>query len=294
MAERLPEGCVTSVRPPHPGGRRLELHAHTHFSDGQLSPEALVALAIEREVAALAVTDHDSVEGIAPAVAAAGSQLEIVPGIEISSALEGHDLHILGYFFDPTSVRLRERLERFREERRQRAIAILDRLAELGMPVSADEVFAAAGPGVVGRPHVAHALLRAGHVTTMEQAFQKYLGMRGEAFVPRPEFASADAVRIIREAGGVAVLAHPGILTHRIVEELRDAGLGGVEVWHPQHGMAAQRRWYETAKELGLVPTGGSDFHGPHRGAGLGDMPVPERTLDDLRARALGSTHRSS
>ena len=284
---------IPAARPPHPGGRRLELHAHTHFSDGQLSPQALVALALERGVAALAVTDHDSVEGIAPAVLAAGSQLEIVPGIEISSALEGHDLHILGYFFDPTSVPLRERLERFREERRLRAIAIMARLAELGMPVSADEVFAAAGPGVVGRPHVAQALLRAGHVATMEQAFQKYLGMRGQAFVPRPEFASAEAVRTIRDAGGVAVLAHPGLVTYRIAEQLRDAGLGGVEVWHPQHGMAAQRRWYETAKELDLVPTGGSDFHGPHRGAGLGDMPVPERTLDDLRSRAVGSARRS-
>lgn len=283
---------MTSSRPPHPGGRRLELHAHTHFSDGLLSPGALVELAVDRGVAVLAVTDHDSVEGIAPAVAAAGTRVEIVPGIEVSSALEGHDLHILGYFFDPASVMLRERLERFREERRLRAIAIIERLAALGVPVSADEVFAAAGPGVVGRPHVAHALLREGHVATMEQAFQKYLGMRGQAFVPRPEFASAEAIRIITEAGGVAVLAHPGTLETRIVEQLRDAGLGGIEVWHPQHGMAAQKRWYETAKALGLVPSGGSDFHGPHRGAGLGDMPVPERTLGDLRARAADSAHR--
>ena len=283
---------MTASRPPHPGGRRLELHAHTHFSDGMLSPAALVELAVDRDVAVLAVTDHDSVEGIAPATAAAGSRVEIVPGIEISSTLEGLDLHILGYLFDPLSASLRERLERFREERRLRALAIIERLAALGLPVSADEVFASAGPGVVGRPHVAHALLRAGHVASMEQAFQKYLGMRGQAFVPRPEFASAEAVRIIRDAGGVAVLAHPGMLERRIVEQLRDAGLGGVEVWHPQHGMTAQKRWYETAKELGLVPTGGSDFHGPHRGAGLGDMPVPERTLEDLRARTAGPTRR--
>lgn len=279
-------------RPPHPGGRRLELHAHTHFSDGQLSPGALVELALDRGVSVLAVTDHDSVDGIAPAIAAAGTRLEIVAGIEISSALEGHDLHILGYFLDPASLALRERLVSFREERRQRALAIIARLAELGVPVSADEVFESAGPGVVGRPHVAHALLRAGHVMTMEQAFQKYLGMRGEAYVPRPEFPSAEAIRAIRDAGGVAVLAHPGTLTTRIVEQLCEAGLGGVEVWHPQHGTAAQKRWYETAKALGLVPSGGSDFHGPHRGAGLGDMPVPERTLDDLRARAAGSAHR--
>lgn len=280
------------TRPPHPGGRRLELHAHTHFSDGALSPEQLVDLAVERGLFALAVTDHDSVEGIAPAVAAAEDRLELVPGIEISSTFAGQDLHILGYFIDPESATLRERLARFRDERRQRALAIIARLAELGAPVSAEEVFASAGPGVVGRPHVAQALVRAGHVMTIELAFQKYLGPRGSAFVPRPAFPSAEAVRVIRDAGGVAVLAHPGLVARPTVETLAEAGLAGIEVWHPQHNPAAQKRWFEVARELGLVPSGGSDFHGPHRGAGLGDMPVPERSLDDLRARAAGPAAR--
>jgi predicted metal-dependent phosphoesterase TrpH len=135
---------------------------------------------------------------------------------------------------------------------------------------------------------VAQALVRAGHVMTIELAFQKYLGPRGSAFVPRPAFPSAEAVRVIREAGGVAVLAHPGLVPRRMVETLAEAGLAGLEVWHPQHNPAAQKRWFEVARELGLVPSGGSDFHGPHRGAGLGDMPVPERSLADLRARAAG------
>ena len=274
-----------SERPPHPGGRRLELHAHTHFSDGVLSPQELVELAIERGVAVLAVTDHDSVEGIAPAIAAAGHRLEVVPGIEVSSMLEGHDLHILGYFLDTASEALRERLILFREERRERALTILDRLRELGVPVPAEEVFASAGPGVVGRPHVAHALLRAGHVPSIEAAFQQYLGTHGAAFVQRPAFHSAEAIRMIRAAGGVAVLAHPGSLSRLLVEQLAAAGLTGIEVWHPQHGMPAQRRWYQVAQELSLVPSGGSDFHSPHRGAGLGDMAVPERTLEDLRSR---------
>ena len=283
---------MTAARPPHPGGRRIELHAHTHFSDGALSPESLVELALEHDITALAITDHDSVEGIAPALAAAGTDIEIVPGIEISSLLEGHDLHILGYFLDSESSALRERLALFRDERRQRALDIIARLEKLGVPVSADEVFGSAGPGVVGRPHVAQALLRAGHVPTIELAFQKYLGLRGSAFVPRPAFASTEAVRVIRDAGGVAVLAHPGTLERRLVEQLAEAGLAGIEVWHPQHGMPAQKRWFQTAQELGLVPSGGSDFHGPHRGAGLGEMPVPERSLDDLRARAAGPAAR--
>ena len=278
---------MSTPRPAQYGGR-LELHAHTHFSDGLLSPADLVERALEAGITALAITDHDSVEGIAPAIEAAAGRIEIVPGIEVSSSFEGMDLHILGYFIDPHSQPLLAALERFRVERRERAIAIMARLAELGVPVDADEVFAAAGPGVVGRPHVAHALLKAGYVPTVDLAFQRYLGARGSAFVPRPEFPSSGAVRVIGEAGGVAVLAHPGALPRRIIETLAEAGLTGVEVWHPQHGAAAQKRWYETAKELGLVPSGGADFHGPHRGAGIGDMAVPPRTLEDLRSRAPG------
>lgn len=270
----------------------MELHSHTHFSDGALSPEQLVELAVERGLAVLAVTDHDSVEGVAPAVAAAGSRLEVVPGIELSSTFQEQDLHVLGYFIDPCSPVLLDRLARFRDERRQRALAIVRRLEELGVAVSLDEVFAVAGPGVVGRPHVAQALLRAGHVPSIEAAFQKYLGAHGSAFVHRPEFPSAEAVGIVRDAGGVAVLAHPGLLARRAVEELADAGLAGIEVWHPQHNLAAQKRWFQVAKDLGLVPCGGSDFHGPHRGAGLGEMPVPERSLADLRARAAGHAAR--
>ena len=274
-------------RPTVNGGRRLDLHAHTHFSDGQLSPADLVELAVSRQLVALAITDHDTVDGIAPALEAAGDRIDIVPGIEISSLLEGQDLHILGYFLDAASPDLQCRLGRFRDERRDRARAILDRLRQLGAEVDDESVFAAAGPGVVGRPHVAQALVRAGHVPSVDVAFQRYLGPRGEAFVPRPAFPSEEAIATIRAAGGVAVLAHPGsALPVLQVERLHEAGLTGIEVWHPQHNMATQRRWKETADRLGLVPSGGSDFHGTHRGAGLGDMPVPERTLERLRTAA--------
>jgi 3',5'-nucleoside bisphosphate phosphatase len=287
---------VTASRPPARGGR-IELHAHTHFSDGALSPAELVALAAERRIAALAITDHDSVDGVAPALAAADALRdrsggrtdaapEIVAGIEISSSLDGQDLHVLGYFVDWRSDALGSRLAHFRDERRARARAILDRLAVLGVPVAAEDVFASAGPGVVGRPHIAQALLRAGHVPTIDVAFQRYLGTRGSAFVPRPAFHSAEAVRVIRDAGGAAVLAHPATIATRLVEQLAGSGLAGIEVWHPQHGASTQKRWYEVARALDLVPSGGSDFHGPHRGVGLGEMPVPERALEDLRARA--------
>lgn len=275
-----------SERPPQSGGRRVDLHAHTIFSDGQLSPEELLDHARARNVGTLGITDHDNVDAVPRALAAAGD-VTVVPGIEISSTLDDLDLHMLGYFIDHTDAALLARLAGFRDERRRRAEAILARLRDLGMPVDEAEVFAAAGPGVVGRPHVAHALVRAGHVPSVDVAFQRYLGPRGAAFIQRPSFHSEEAIAVIHAAGGAAVLAHPGAsLPEHIVVRLRDAGLDGVEVWHPQHGPNAQKRWYETATKLGLIPSGGSDFHAPHRGAGLGDMPVPEKTVEALRAAA--------
>ena len=287
---------MTGGHPPARGGR-IELHAHTHFSDGTLSPAELVTLAAERGLTALAITDHDSVEGVPHAFAAADALRtvrtgedatlpEVVAGIEISSTLEGNDLHVLGYFIDWRSETLGARLSRFRDERRARAREILHRLASLGVPVAEEEVFAAAGPGVVGRPHIANALLKAGHVPTIDVAFQRYLGTRGAAFVPRPAFHSGEAVRAIRDAGGAAVLAHPALIATRLVEQLAESGLAGLEVWHPQHGISSQKRWREVARALDLVASGGSDFHGPHRGVGLGEMPVPDRALEELRARS--------
>ena len=264
-------------------GRRVDLHAHTFFSDGQLSPEELVAHALSRGLVALAITDHDTVEGIARALVAGGGRIRIVPGIELSTTLDGADLHLLGYFIDYQSESLRERLEAYREDRRQRALAIMARLRELGVPVDETAVFAAAGPGVVGRPHVAHALVRGGHVPSVEAAFQQYLGPRGRAFVPRPAVHTEEAIACIREAGGASVLAHPGAqFPSVVVERLKRAGLDGIEVWHPQHGGAAVRRWREEARRLRLIESGGSDFHGTHRGAGLGEMPVPERAVEAL------------
>lgn len=278
---------MSATRPPQSGGRRVDLHSHTFFSDGQLSPEELVEHAVSRQVVTLGVTDHDTVEGIARALAAGEGRLRVVPGIEISSTLDGHDLHILGYFIDSLSESLLTRLALFRDERRQRALAIMERLRELGVPVDDQAVFAAAEPGVVGRPHVAHALVRAGHVPSVDAAFQQYLGARGSAFVHRPALHSEDAIACIREAGGASVLAHPGAhLPLTLVERLATAGLDGIEVWHPVHGQNAVRHWREVAQKLGLIASGGSDFHGTHRGAALGDMPVPERTVEALEDAA--------
>jgi hypothetical protein len=265
----------------------VDLHAHTNFSDGLLSPEALVARAIEKHLAALAVTDHDSVEALPRARAAAGAALELVPGIEMSTAFEGADLHILGYYVNPEHGPLRERLERFQHDRRHRAMAIIERLRELGAPVEAAVVLELAGPGVVGRPHVAEALIRAGLASDFDDAFERFLGIHAPAFVPRPAFSPEEAIALIHAADGVSVLAHPGPqMPDSVIERLRAVGLRGIEVWHPQHNASTVRRYRALAEHLQLLETGGSDFHGEHRSLDLGELPVPVTVLDPLKQAA--------
>jgi len=275
-------------RPPvRDGGRRIDLHAHTSFSDGLLSPEELVERAIDRQLVAVAVTDHDTVDGVARAHTAAAHRIEVVPGIEISSMLPGLDLHILGFYLDIEDATLLERLQRFRAERLERALAMVRRLSELGAPVDPEQVLALAGPGVVGRPHVAEALVRAGHVESLDAAFRRYLGARGEAFVPRPAFRPEEALALIHAAGGVSSLAHPGAMVpDSLIEHLAGEGLQGIEVWHPQHGATTVRRYRTLAARLGLLETGGSDFHGVGRSLDLGDIQVPASVLGPLKQAA--------
>lgn len=270
-----------------PGGRRVDLHAHTTFSDGLLTPEQLVARAIDKRLAAVAVTDHDTVEAIPRAHVAAGTTIELVPGIEMSTAFEGADLHILGFYLDPDHAPLRERLARFQRDRRERALAIVSRLRSMGVPVEMDVVLELAGPGVVGRPHVAEALIRAGLATNFDDAFERFLGTQAPAYVPRPAFSPEEAIALIHAADGVSVLAHPGAqMPDGVIERLHAAGLRGIEVWHPQHGAATMRRYRALADRLGMLATGGSDFHGEHRSLDLGEMPVPFSVLDSLKQAA--------
>ena len=276
-----------------PGGLRIDLHAHTTFSDGDLTPEELVQRAVARRIAALSITDHDSIEALPLARAAAGSALELIPGIEISTSENGLDLHILGYYIEAASPGMATRLARFREERGERMRRMVERLGQLGIRVELEDVLEIAGQGVIGRPHLAEALVRAGHAETADDAFRRLLGTHGLAYVPRPAFPAAEAIGLIHEAGGVSVLAHPGPgLVDSVMEGLAARGLDGIEVWHPQHGALTVRRYQALAARLGLLETGGSDFHGEHRSVDLGDVAVPERVLATLKraAAARGKT----
>lgn len=277
---------------------RIDLHLHTTHSDGSFSTRDVMAFAKQAGLTALAITDHDIVEGIAEATAI-GAELgiEVVPGVEISSRLGESELHILGYFLNWTDPLLAQRLSTLRDSRHTRNPKIVQRLNELGIPMTYEEVRALAGTESVGRPHIARLLMEKNVVTSAKEAFDRYLANGRPAFVDRELPEPAEAVRWIREAGGVPVLAHPtwvrtsadGLRT--LVRELKAAGLGGIEVHYSTHTPSQTTEYLELAKQCDLLITGGSDFHGVTKpdievGIGRGQLKVSEKLLDPLRKAA--------
>jgi predicted metal-dependent phosphoesterase TrpH len=270
----------------------VDLHAHTTASDGTLTPVELVREAARRGVRVLAITDHDSTEAVAPALAAAREHppLEIVPGIEINTEVTGVEVHVLGYFLDHAAEWLRDLLREFREERAARVYRITERLAELGLPVEAAEVLALVREGSAGRPHVAQVMVQKGYVSSVKEAFDRYLRAGGPAYVSHRKLSVRDACTLIHRAGGVAVMAHPGFQaeSEALIRELAGEGLlDGVECYYAEHTPEQTGHFVGLCRELGLVTTGGSDFHGPSvRAATLGQPPVPWAAWEELRRRA--------
>jgi predicted metal-dependent phosphoesterase TrpH len=266
-------------------GSTIDLHLHSTASDGSDAPEAVVALAERNGVRVMALTDHDSVEGYPAAEARAREAgIRLLSGIELSVHEEGSDVHLLAYGFDPAEPELKAAIARYREGRHDRARKILARLKGLGIRISMDEVESIAGGGAVGRPHVAEALLRGGFVETFNEAFQRYLGAHAPAYVAKPPVRLEEASRLVRDAGGVTVLAHPGTLNrdHHIPSWAR-RGLDGIEVWHSKHDAASVARYQGFAAMHGLLMTGGSDYHGERTPAvTVGSVAVPERILEPL------------
>jgi predicted metal-dependent phosphoesterase TrpH len=265
-----------------------DLHSHTLCSDGVLSPEALVDLAATRRVAALAVTDHDTVEGL-DAACARGVELgiEVVPGIELSIEEGSMDVHLLGYFVSRPAV-LADALAEIRRERVTRARRIVERLRELGYELEYAAVAARARGGVVGRPHVAEEMVARGHVASLNDAFDRWLGADRPAYIAKRSVGLAAGAALLRAAGAVPVVAHPGPSDlDALVPWLRDQGVAGLEVWHPKHDESQRGRYAEMARRHGLVPTGGTDFHREIPGGLLpGDLQIPMSVLDALRPHA--------
>ncbi|HNA45846.1 MAG: PHP domain-containing protein [Nitrospira sp.] len=280
---------------------RIDLHLHTTHSDGSCSTAEVMAFAKQAGLTALAITDHDIVDGI-PEATAIGKELgiEVVPGVEISSRLGESELHILGYFLNWTDPLLAQRLSTLRDSRHLRNPKIVQRLNELGIPITYEEVRALAGTESVGRPHIARLLMEKKFVTSAKEAFDRYLANGRPAFVDRELPEPAEAVRWIREAGGVPVLAHPTWVRTSaeglrvLVRDLKAAGLGGMEVHYSTHTPSQTTEYLDLARQCDLLVTGGSDFHGVTKpdidvGIGRGQLKVSQKLLDPLRKAATSS-----
>ena len=261
----------------------VDLHLHTTLSDGNLSPAELVRFCSEKGLKVIAITDHDSTNGIIEAVAAARSlgKITVIPGVELSAEEKGLEVHVLGYFVDHESPAFQELLEGFRDARLVRTHEIVRRLDEIGLPVSWERVKELAG-GAVGRPHVAAAMVEAGYVSYNAEAFDKYLGRGGPAYVGRVRLSARDAVALLAAQGAVPVIAHPTFSLPEsdrddlsrlkpLLEELRRDGLAGIEVYYKDYEAHVVEQLESLAADLGLIPCGGTDYHA----SGNPGEPVP-------------------
>jgi predicted metal-dependent phosphoesterase TrpH len=274
----------------------VDLHTHSTASDGSLSPREVVRYAREKGAAAISLTDHDTVEGLEEALSAGQEfDLEVIPGLEISAQYERGTMHILGYFFDPSDGVLNQELFRLQEARKERNPKIVEKLQALGIPIDIDQVQALAR-GQIGRPHIAQALFQLGTVSSLKEAFQKYLSKGALAYVDKFRFSPGKAISLILRAGGIPILAHPFTLNcpslrdlKNLVENLKAKGLYGMEVYYPEHTVEQTRNYLSLVRELKLIYTGGSDFHGNNREKtdlliGNGNLKIPYTVVENLKA----------
>lgn len=273
-----------------------DLHTHTTHSDGTTSVQHNVQLAVEAGLTGLGVTDHDTTAPYDEAFAAAdGTGLVIVPGVEFSAELDGSSVHVLGYWIDPDDQPLQTEMDRLRNERARRAEQIVEKFHGLDVPVSIDRVRALAGEAPIGRPHIARAVVETGVVDSMQEVFDVYLADDGPAYVPKYAVDPVRAVELLTGAGGVAVVAHPGLFGARnqdepglpdaTIEAMAAAGMAGIEADHPDHNDENRAHYRDLATALDLVVTAGSDFHGAAKDLQLGQATTPDRALAALEAR---------
>ena len=268
---------------------KIDLHTHTKFSDGYFTPQELLEKVSETNISVLAITDHDTIDAI-PSAVTLGEKLGItvVPGIELSAQDGERDLHILGYFMDIENETFKEYLTLFKSERIKRAERIIAKLKNLGYSITIEDVLTLSGTSVVGRPHIADALVKLGIVKSFYEAFQKLLGNTSPAYEKKYYVSPANAIKIIQDAGGIAVIAHPGALPEETIRELIKANIDGFEIYHPSHS-AQQMKYYEgITTNYFLYGTGGSDFHGGTRSDvnNIGKYYTPLGTFESMKRKA--------
>ncbi|HAW60289.1 MAG TPA: phosphatase [Actinobacteria bacterium] len=265
----------------------IDLHIHSTASDGTLDPEEIIRLAAKLGLSAIAITDHDSVEGVGPALKE-GERLgiEVIPAVELSSDLQGRDIHFLGYFIDFKQEWFRKHLEKLRQARYERAVKMVQRLREAGLEIALRDVLKEAGEGAVGRAHIARVLVKQGLIDGIEEVFSRYIGRHAPCYVEKYIYTPEDIIAIVRKAGGIAILAHPGYsLVDEQISEFIRYGLQGLEAYYHTHTPKQTKRYERLAERHGLMVTGGSDCHGlkSSRGLLIGSVNVPDRVIQDLK-----------
>ena len=278
----------------------VDLHTHSNHSDGSDEPAELVRKAVAKSLTAVALTDHDTLDGIDEARRTAqGLPIELISGVEISCEWAPGAMHLVVLFLEPTDGPLQDRLAELQASRAQRNYRIADRLRRLGIDISMDEVIEESTVGVVGRPHFAAILVRKGVVDDIPAAFTEYLGNNAPAYVPRLRLEPEEAIGLARAAGGVPILSHPHTLGHTSADEfsatyrrLTAAGLVGIDAYYGDYSREQRDELAGIARSYGLIPSGGSDYHGSYKeglelGSGRGDLEVPDSVLEELRSAHL-------
>ncbi len=276
----------------------FDLHLHTTASDGTMSPAELVRYAQAKGLKVIAITDHDTIEGL-PEGLQEGKKvgLEVIPGVELSADASSGTMHLLGYYIDPACAELADKLRVLQQARMERNLTMVEKLRGLGLPIALSEVKAAPEEGQIGRPHFAYTMVQKGYAQNIQDAFDRYLGKGRPAYVEKFRFSPAEAIHFIRKAGGITVLAHPFTLKQAepedfeaLIRELKEKGLDGIEVYYPEHSDGQKRLYRDVAQKYGLVISAGSDFHGLNKdaadlGEGYGDRKLTYGLVEALKAR---------
>lgn len=268
---------------------RIDMHMHSTFSDGLWTPTELINAAAKQKLAAISLTDHDSLEGVSEAIQAGEEKgVEVISGAELSSEYDGKDLHILGYGMDQTNEPFQKALREFRDTRYKRGLKIIEKLNALGVTIEPAEVLARSGKGALGRPHIAAVLLERQIVSKTGEAFDKYLAEGAPAYVPKHKMTPREAIDHIHAAGGLAFVAHPGVFMENedhLVGLLQE-GFDGIEVYHPTHNAVRVEELKRIAKTRGLLISGGSDFHGfSGRDMAMGTLDIPYELLETIKKK---------